>query len=178
MIYDVNAIDIAERRDVPGLRENAGYVYRVETQLQDTFAGHFDVTQVMDSRLSRLQCALEAGEKVGLDWRRGGLGATFLVNGMFSCSCWILKYPLPARIPLRPPVGGWITLSEADRIISAGLASGQRVSQWHAASICMDSDVQRLTVVEEVIALYKAGRLGLPLAQLRQVMPWEDEDGA
>lgn len=185
MIYDVSTIAIAKHRHVEGFRENAGNLLRVETQLTDTFAGHFDVWQVMASRVKRLQDALARNEPVHLDWRRGGLGATFLVDGKFGTSCWIEMYPLPDEIALRSHVGGSVRREQAERIIRTGLAKERRLSLWDigfrsgiAGEVAehIEGDAARVLVVtDEVIALYAMGRLGLPLEELARYMPWEGE---
>ena len=171
MIYDVKSIDIAQHRHVEGFRENAGNLLRIECQLHETFAGHFEVWQVMSSRLQRLQDALTRGESVCLDWRRGSLGAVFLIDGKLSTRCWIEMYPLPDEIALRPPVRGSVTREQAERIIRAALAKRPKLSTWDigfvsgiAAAVAehLEGTAARVLVVtEEVLELYAEGRLGL-----------------
>lgn len=176
MIYDVKSIDIARHRYVEGFRENAGNLLRVECQLLDTYAGHFDVWQVMASRLQRLQDALQRGELVQLEWRRGSLGAVFLIDGNLSTRCWIEMYPLPDEIALRPPIGGSVTCKQAVRIIRTALAKRRKLSTWDmefvseiavAVAEHVEGFAERVLVVtEEVLELYAQGRLGLSLDAL------------
>lgn len=185
MIYDVKSIDIAQHRDVEGFRENAGDLLRIECQLADLFAGHFEVWQVMASRLKRLQDALTRGASVCLEWRRGSLGAVFLIDGNLSTRCWIEMYPLPDEIALRSHVDGTVTREQAERIIRTGLAKERRLSLWDTgfisgiagavADTLEGSAARVLAVTDEVIQLYGMGRLGLPLEQLARYMPWEGD---